>query len=207
MGFFIDFFWGIVMKENLSFILSVRKQDTEHENSKKTGVIDYSLWCRGIARSALSLQASDGAKTVYFPNGDVMVRYLKDAHPELKTSMFVEDVTSNADKYLLSADMSAYKKFFIKEASDNFKKAYTNREYHFDRTAISVISGNMYQMFPLSYFLPKDKLDVIVISCDQDGMYHAHRYSILCTSIWCEHLLSGGDIGELNEFIFGFINY
>ena len=194
------------MKKNISFTLAVCPQNTDHEDANLKNVINYSLWCRGVKQSAASLQASDGAKTVYFPNSDVMVRYLKDTHPELKTSLFVEDVTSNADKYLLSADMRAYKDFFIKEASDNFKKAYTNRDYHFNSTAISVISENMYQMIPLSYFSPKEKLDVIVISCDHDGMYHAHKYSILCASIMSECLLCGGDIGELNEFIFNFIN-
>lgn len=195
------------MKKNISFTLAVFPQNTDHEDASLRNIINCSLWSRGVKQSSASLQVSDGAKTVYFPNGDVMVRYLKNTHPELKTSLFVEDITSNADKYLLQADMNAYKDFFIKEASNNFKKAYTNNDFHFNSTAMSVMAKNLFRLMPLSYVSFKEDLSVIVISCDQNGMYHAHKYSILCTSIWCEHLLSGGDIGELNEFIFGLINY
>ena len=195
------------MKKSISFTLAVHSCNTEKKDVNSMWDVNCSLWCRGVKQSAASLQVSDGAKTVYFPSGDVMVRYLKDTHPELKTSLFVEDVTSNADKYLLSADMSAYKDFFIKEASDTFKKAYTNNDFHFNSTAMSVMAKNLFRLIPLSYISLKEDISVIVISCDQEGMYHAHKYSILCTSIRCECLLSGGDIGELNEFIFNIIKF
>lgn len=195
------------MKKNISFTLALFPQNTDHEDASLRNIINCSLSSRGVKQSSASLQVSDGAKTVYFPNGDVMVRYLKNTHPELKTSLFVEDVTSNADKYLLPADMNAYKDFFIKEASNNFKKAYTNNDFHFNSTAMSAMAKNLFRLMPLSYVSFKEDLSVIVISCDQNGMYHAHKYSILCTSILCENLLLGGDIGELNEFIFGLINY